>query len=216
MIYEYNLEANEIIPFYMNLSTMTNKEIFEYFSEGLSCQNIVTKFEERFGKNEYCINQHLLSLYFKKVEIPSCIIIFLVGIAELVLKDYVSFIIKLVFILYIFFAQFLNARNIAYKIYKNENTLDGKNKIKVKRKYLMNDQFNFYKEINNQDLLPGDILYLKMNDIVPCDCLIIEGECLVNQANLNGDIGIFKKISLIDNNENFNYQKNQINILLIE
>jgi len=214
MIYEYNLETNEIIPVYMNLSTMTNKEILEYFSEGLSCQNIVTKFEERFGKNEYCINQHLLSLYFKKVEIPSYIIIFLVGIAELVLKDYVSFIIKLVFILYIFFAQFLNARNIAYKIYKNENTLDGKNTIKVKRKYLMNDQFNFYKEINNQDLLPGDILYLKLNDIVPCDCLIIEGECLVNQANLNGDIGIFKKISLIDNNEKFNYQKNQINILL--
>ena len=213
--YEYNLETNEIIPVYMNLSTMTNKGIIEYFSEGLSCQSIVTKFEERFGKNEYCINPHIFSLYFKKVEAPSYILIFLVGIAELILKDYVSFIIKINFILFVFFAHFINARNIVNKIYKNENTLDGKNqKIKVKRKYLMNDEFNFYKEINNQDLLPGDILYLKLNDIVPCDCLIIEGECLVNQANLNGDLGIFKKISLIDNNEQFNYQKNQINILL--
>ena len=214
MNYEYNLETNEIIPVYMNLSTMTNKGILEYFSEGLSCQSIVTRLEERFGKNEYCINPHVLSLYFKKVETPSYIIIFLVGIAELVLKDYVSFIIKITFILLVFFAQFINARNILYKLYKNENTLDGKNKIKVKRKYLMDDQFDYYKEINNQDLLPGDILYLKLNDIVPCDCLIIEGECLVNQANLNGDLGIFKKISLIDNNEQFNYKKNQINILL--
>ena len=214
MNYEYNIDTNEIIPVYMNLSTMTNKGIIEYFSEGLSCENMVTKFEERFGKNEYCINPHLLSLYFKKVEAPSYIIIFLVGISELVLKDYVSFIIKMVFILFIFFAQFLYARNAAYKLYENENTLDGKAKVRVKRKYLMDIQNNYYKEINNQDLLPGDIIYLKLNDIVPCDCLIIEGECLVNQADLSGDLGIFKKISLIDNNEQFNYQKNQINILL--
>ena len=214
MNYEYNLDTNEIIPVYMNLSTMTNRGILEYFSEGLSNQNIVLKFEERFGKNEYCINPHLLDIYFKKVEAPSYILIFLVGISELVLKDYVSFTIKIVFILYIFFAQFQSSKIIAYKNYKNEITLDGKNKIRVKRKYLMDAQNNLYKEINNRDLLPGDIIYLKLNDIVPCDCLLIEGECLINQANLNGDIGIFKKISLIDNNEQFNYQNNQINILL--
>ena len=214
MNYEYNLDTNEIIPVYMNLSKMTNKGILEYFSEGLSYQNIVLKFEERFGKNEYCINPYLLSLYFKKVEAPSFIIIILVGIAELVLKDYVSFIIKILFILIIFFFQFIFARNIAYKIYNNEITLDGKNKIRVKRKYLMEDKNDLFTEINNRDLLPGDIIYLKLNDIVPCDCLIIEGECLINQADLNGDLGIFKKISLLDNNEQFNYQKNQINILL--
>ena len=214
MNYEYNLETNEIIPVYMNLSTMTNKEILEYFSEGLSYQNLVTKIEERFGKNEYCINRQIISLYFSKVEAPSYISIFLIGIAELILKDYVSFIIKIVFILFIFFIHFLFARSISYKIHKNENTLDGKNKIRVKRRYLIDEQNNFYKEINNLDLLPGDIIYLKMNDIVPCDCLIIEGECLVNQSNLNGDLGIFKKIALIDNNEQFNYNKNKINILL--
>ena len=214
MNYEYNLDTNEIIPVYMNLSKMTNKGIIEYFSEGLSSQNIVKKFEERYGKNEYCINPQLLNIYFKKVETPSFIIILLVGIAELVLKDYVSFFIKIMFISFIIFHHFLYIRNIAYKIYKNENTLDGENKIRVKRKYLLDDSNIFYKEINNQDLLPGDIIYLKINDIVPCDCLIIEGECLVNQTNLNGNLGIFKKISLIENNELFNYQKNQINILL--
>ena len=214
MNYEYNLDSNEIIPVYMNLSKMTNKGIIAYFSEGLSSQNIVTKFRERYGKNEYCINPQLLNIYFKKVELPSFIIIFLIGIAELVLKDYVSFIIKIVFISFVLFHQFLYARNIAYKTYKNENTLDGENKIRVKRKYLLDDSNTFYKEINNQDLLPGDIIYLKLNDIVPCDCLIIEGECLVNQTNLNGNLDIFKKISIIENNDQFNYQNNQINILL--
>ena len=214
MNYEYNLDSNEIIPVYMNLSKMTNKGIIAYFSEGLSSQNIVTRFRERYGKNEYCINPQLLNIYFKKVELPSFIIIFLIGIAELVLKDYVSFIIKIVFISFVLFHQFLYARNIAYKTYKNENTLDGENKIRVKRKYLLDDSNTFYKEINNQDLLPGDIIYLKLNDIVPCDCLIIEGECLVNQTNLNGNLDIFKKISIIENNDQFNYQNNQINILL--
>ena len=213
MNYEYDLDTNEIIPVYMNLSKMTNKGIISYFSEGLSSQNIVTKFEERYGKNEYRINPQLLNIYFKRVETPSFIIIFLVGIAELVLKDYASFIIKVVFIAFIFLHHFLYVRNIANNIYKNENTLDGENKIRVKRKYLLDDS-NFYKEINNQDLLPGDIIYLKLNDIVPCDCLIIEGECIVNQSSLNGNLDIFKKISLIENNELFNYQNNQINILL--
>ena len=153
MNYEYSLETNEIIPVYMNLSTMTNKEILEYFSEGLSYQNLVTKIEERFGKNEYCINRQIISLYFSKVEAPSYISIFLIGISELILKDYVSFIIKIVFILFIFFIHFLFARSISYKIHKNENTLDGKNKIRVKRRYLIDEQNNLYKEINT--LIPS-------------------------------------------------------------
>ena len=42
--YEYNEETNEIIPVYMNLSKMTNKGIFNLFTEGLSNNNILSPF----------------------------------------------------------------------------------------------------------------------------------------------------------------------------
>ena len=50
MIYEYNLEKNEIIPVYMDLSEMTNKSIINFFCEGLSTKNLVKEFEERLWK----------------------------------------------------------------------------------------------------------------------------------------------------------------------
>ena len=76
---------------------------------------------------------------------------------------------------------------------KDENIIDGKNKIKVKRKFLLSDKSDLYIEINNRDLLPGDILYLKIKYMVPCDCLLLEGECIVNQNHLNGSMDSLKR-----------------------
>jgi magnesium-transporting ATPase (P-type) len=64
------------------------------------------------------------------------------------------------------------------------------------------------------DLLPGDIIFLKTNDSVPCDCLIIEGECMVNESSITGSLDIYKKVSLQNNNELFNYKHNKVSILL--
>ena len=41
----------------------------------------------------------------------------------------------------------------------------------------------------------------------------MEGECIVNESNLTGSFDIFKKISIENNNEQFNYKFNNINIL---
>jgi magnesium-transporting ATPase (P-type) len=62
-------------------------------------------------------------------------------------------------------------------------------------------------------LLPGDIIFLKENDLVPCDCVILEGECIVNESNSTGSLDIFKKISLENNNALFSYEMNKISIL---
>ena len=62
-------------------------------------------------------------------------------------------------------------------------------------------------------MLPGDVIYLKSNDYVPCDCIIIDGECMVNESNLTGKLNVYKKIPLESNNEIFNYKKNRDNIL---
>ena len=159
---------------------MTNQSIINFFCEGLPAKNLVKEFEERYGKNEYKINLNLFHLYFKRVELPFYLIIIFVGIGELFLEDYFAFISKLISIILIILFEYIIAINIniIYKNYKNENTLDIEKFIKVKKKYLIKDGNIFYIEIKNKDLLTGDILYFKSNDFVPCDFIIIEGNCL--------------------------------------
>ena len=162
MTYEYNEDTNEIIPVYMNLSKMKNKDIINYFGEGLSTQNMVNKYKERYGLNEYIINIKLFFIYFKKSEIPSFIIVLLIGVLELVLlKNYLSIFVKCGVILIIIFIQFSIIKKTIINKYRKEYTLDGEDiKIKVKRKYLLKNN-ELYAEINNYELLPGDIVFLK-------------------------------------------------------
>ena len=65
--YEYNEQSNTIIPVYMNLLNLTCKDIFLYFGEGLSSENIVKIFHNRYGKNEYVLKYKMIYLYFLRV-----------------------------------------------------------------------------------------------------------------------------------------------------
>jgi len=214
MIYEYNEETSEVIPVYMNLSKMTNKGIFNFFNEGLSTDNLIKKFKDRYGKNECRINLGLSFFYFKRVEAMYLILILIIETINVFFKDLVSFIIFLGIILTLFFLEYIVTKQIIYDKYEKEYTLDGeKNKLRVKRKNKYMNGTDLFFEIKNCDLLPGDIIYLKSKDLVPCDCLILEGDCIVNESHLTGSLDILKKTSLENNNELFNYQLNKINIL---
>jgi len=212
--YEYKEDTNEIVPVYMNISKMTNRRIFNYFSEGLSNEKILNKFLERYGKNEYHIYLGIIYFYFLRIELPYLILVILIGLIELGLKDYVSIISKYLIVSIILILEYQITKRVVYDIYSKEYTLDGeKYKLKVKRKHKLIQDSNFYYEIKNCDLLPGDVIFLKENDLVPCDCLILEGECIVNESNSTGSLDIFKKTSLENSNEQFSYEMNKISIL---
>jgi cation-transporting ATPase 13A3/4/5 len=214
VIYEYNEETDEIIPVYMNLSKMTKKSILNYFNEGLSSENLVKKYQDRYGKNEYNLNNNFTILYSKNIEIYYFIFILITKAFDLVTLDYYSFFGSIFVIIIMILLEYCIMKKIVYDIYKKEYTLDGEGyKLKVKRKHKFDNNSNFYYEINNCDLLPGDIIYLKANDYVPCDCLILEGECIVNESKLTGKLDIYKKSNLENSNEQFNYNSNKINIL---
>ena len=212
MNYEYIEETNEIIPVYMNLSNITNKGIINYFNEGLSSEKLVMKFKERYGTNEYYINTKLLFLYFIKVEVPNFIIVLINSVIEIVFKDYISFYTKILFVIVALFMEYISMKRLGGNLYQKNYTIDGKDTLKVRRKHLIKDD-NLFAEIKNVELLPGDIVLLKSNDIVPCDCLILEGECIANQSNSTGSLDIFRKIPLKNNNDMFNYKLNNICIL---
>jgi magnesium-transporting ATPase (P-type) len=215
MVYEYNEITNEITPVYLDLSKLTNKEIRNIFVDGLSSEKKVTILRDRYGKNEYEININLIYLYFLRVELPSLIIVLIIGAFELYLKDYISFAFKYAIVLGIFLFEYLIAKSITSNLQYKDKSIDGEfEDIKVRRKYLLNDNDNLFATIKNEELLPGDVIFLKSKEIAPCDCLILEGECIVNGGNATGSLELFKRKPINNNNKLFNYELNKINIIL--
>ena len=211
--YEYDVKNNIIIPIYMDLSKMMNRDIFNFFVDGLSTERLVQAFHERYGKNEYKLNIYLLYYFFIKTQIPSMAIVLFIGLVEyFFLKNYIIMLIKILLAIGIII-QYLQIKISFINKYSIEYTLDGNNtKIKVKRKYLSNKDQSFI-NLNINELLPGDIILLNNNDYVPCDCIILHGECLTNESDLTGSLNIYKKIALKNNSEPFNYKYSNINIL---
>ena len=64
---------------------MLNREIYDYFGEGLLSQKFVRAFSERYGKNEYKLNLNILNLFFFRSQIPclGIVLIILVVLVEL-------------------------------------------------------------------------------------------------------------------------------------
>ena len=67
--------------------------------------------------------------------------------------------------------------------------------------------------INFVDLIPGDLIYLTKGDEVPCDGIILEGECLIGNSMVNGSINEMFKKALDNNSFNFDYEINNPSIL---
>ena len=97
-----------------------------------------------------------------------------------------------------------------YKINVNNINL---NKLKNGEENEINKSYD-YVEININELLPGDIIYLKEGDYVPCDGILLEKDCIVNEIEVNETFEHYPKTFLRYNNDIFDYKANKKNILL--
>ena len=130
------------------------------------------------------------------------------------MKNYTNLIFKLLTEFIFILVQIIYLKINIINIYKKEFTLDNEDKkFKVKRKYLSKNENELFNYIDNIDLLPGDIIFLYKNDYVPCDGIIIEGECIVNNMQLSGKINTYKKTALEYNNKRFDYKENGISLI---
>jgi len=66
---------------------------------------------------------------------------------------------------------------------------------------------------NSKFIVPGDILEITSNSIVPCDALLIEGFCTVNESDISGENNLIMKYHLPKSNNIFKYSSNQKSIL---
>ena len=215
MKYEYNKEKNVIFPVYMNLSKMTNEQIINKFYEGLYSEDMVNNAKLKYNKNEFSLNFKLYLDLFLNNQIPTYIIIALIELLEFqFLKNYINLVFKITTELIFVIIQLIYLKLNIINKYKKELTLDrAEMKLKVKRKYLSKKEGELFNYININELLPGDIMILYKNDYVPCDGIIIEGECIVNDIELSGNFNTYKKKALDYNNKKFDYKNNIISII---
>ena len=70
-----------------------------------------------------------------------------------------------------------------------------------------------YEKIDSLDLVPGDVIKIPQQTILPCDLILISGTCIVNESMLTGEsVPIFKN-SLPQTNQIFNPDEDQKYIL---
>ena len=106
--------------------------------------------------------------------------------------------------------------NISYSnYYLNSHYTSNYSKYDINKENNKEEENNYdYVEIDNSELLPGDIIYLKKGDYAPCDGIILEGDCVINEIDLNENIKYTYKSFLKYTNDIFDYKNNQKNILL--
>ena len=208
--YEYNEVKNKMVPNYFNLSVLSNKRIYQLFIEGHTSPNRVKKFTERYGQNICKFDYKLINLYFWKAEFFLLIFGAVLAAIEMYCGSNAYFFMLFIFCVLIIIVQQVINKGLSFD---EEDTLDGaKKQIKVKRRYMAQENKDFC-YINNIDLIPGDLIYLTKGDDIPCDGVILEGECILGNSMVNGSINEINKKALDNNSYNFNYEQNNQSIL---
>ena len=211
--YKYDMDSNSIIPIFFNLSLHKNITIVNSFCEGINTSNKYKNQIEKYGQNIMNLNNRLIFENFIKNDLPQCISVFISG--------GICFICKV-----IAFGAFLMILSILvilikliYRVMKfvkklgHDYSLDGIYEYKVKRKYMKENKIDGFSLIKNIDLVPGDILSLSEGEILPCDGVILDGECVLNEAKILGKLDNTIRHALESNNNYFNYENNKNSIV---
>jgi len=148
--------------------------------KGLNEREVKSR-QEKFGKNSIPkeLSFSSLRIFLEQFKSPLIYILIIAGIVTLVLKEWTDSIV-------IFVAVFINALFGFWEENKVSRVLEKlKTVLKTKATVLRDGQ---KVEILQEELVPGDIIYLKAGDKVPADGRLIEVENLkISEAVLTGE-----------------------------
>ena len=202
---KYQYEENECLfvpcTFYINRYTID--EIIK-MKNGIPNNNIITKLSQKYGINKIKVkNQGILKSVLKEISTLSNIYILICIIIWIFMEYYISIIIVLII-------------NIILIIISSKNKLDNIHSLggeENKKSIVIREGKEI--EIKSENIVPGDIVILKPLDdeneiYIPCDGVILEGFCTVNESDLTGEntLVLKKEINIPNNkNEYFDYLK---------
>ena len=180
--YKYNFETDKFIPLLFKLTGIKEK--------------IINSFENGLNENEINYQKKL----FEKCNIEIKIPFYLKIIWEEITDFYYLFQIYALTIWFIeeftFYAQFTFMCNF-YDLYSNVNEKyedltrikkfsDYKIPIKIHRRD--KDNKKYILETSSENLLPGDIFELPQKNFeIPCDCILLKGNCIIDESFITGE-----------------------------
>jgi cation-transporting ATPase 13A3/4/5 len=119
-------------------------------------------------------------------------------------RDYMTYaVIILVFVFFSILFEISLIRGEQKKI----NQMADSNRVRVYRKKFDKPTRTFsqvVEEIGSTDLVPGDIIDVNPDEKVPCDLVLLEGQCLIDESLLTGESVPMLKNALPRNDELFN------------
>ena len=95
-----------------------------------------------------------------------------------------------------------------YQKYLNKKSIIDFSLKKEKKITLVKGKGKEENDVNYEDLVPGQIIKVKEEDVLPCDCLLLEGFCSVIESTLTGESSSVMKYRLQNSDKMFNYSEN--------
>ena len=202
---KYQYEENEclFVPCTFFINRYTIEEI-KQMRNGIQNNNTASKLFQKYGINKINMkNQGIFKLILKEISTLSNIYILICIIIWIFMKFYLSIFIVLIIDIILIIKSSKNKLDNMHSLGGEENK---KSTVIREGKEL---------EIKSENIIPGDIVILKktenQDDIyIPCDGVILEGFCTVNESDLTGEntLVLKKEINWTNNqNEYFDYLK---------
>ena len=184
-----------------NMSFTTNKEIYNIFNKNFMKQKEIQFQLDIYGPNKLILkNINYLKILLEKIfSFVTIYILFIIIFYWLENYYYFIFvlIISIILIIITTYQKYLNQKKVV------DFSLNKQEKITV-----YEGPNNPPRLLDYENLVPGQIIKLKEQDILQCDCLLLEGFCSCIESSLTGESSSIMKYKLPKNNANFIYSEN--------
>ena len=188
------------------LSNTTNKQIYEIFDNHFLKQDEIKFQMNIYGQNKLILKTiNFFTILAQKLISFVTIYILFVSIFWIYEDYYFCYVILCVAIILLFFSTYQKYRNKKKVV---DFSLNKQEKISVYEGPQKN-----VKLIDYEDLVPGQIIKLKEEDVLPCDCLLLSGFCSCIESSLTGESSSIMKYKLPKNSATFKYSENQKSFL---
>ena len=209
-IYKYDEKNNFFFPVFFYYNSFSKNELLQ-MKKGIPDLTTYNNLSKIYPKNEIKLKEKniILTILLKFLQIKYIYCYF--SITIWIINEYYIYpiIIGSLILLLVITASIRAIQNL------NSINSPISNKILVNR-------FGKKIEINPKEIVPGDSIILKKENnkkfiIIPCDGIILEGYCTVNESDLTGENSLILKKELDVNSNNlydkFDYNKDKNSIL---
>ena len=184
-----------------NMTFTTNEEIYNIFETNFMKQREIQFQLDIYGPNKLILKNinYLTILLEKIINFVTIYILFIIIFYCLENYYYFIFILVLSIILLIIttYQKYLIQKKVVdFSLNKQEKII------------VYDGPKNPHRLIDYESLVPGQVIKIKEKDILPCDCLLLEGFCSVIESSLTGESSSIMKYKLQKNSLKFNYSDN--------